>query len=420
MRLSSPLRGIAVILVVIAAAALYQRLIGGSDDADGASGGSPVAARDLLLRLHDLPPGYVNYAGPREGDDREEPLCSHLTKPTDTPAALASVIKRFRPGGCLAAYARLYTVPEIAPTAAMLGTGAMRLGSNDAADAVWKVVPTMLGRVAGNRPPRPVPTATTIGDETILLHAPVPPFPLNYFGKKASYLVWRSGTVLATVLAVTDSYAQADQIVADLAPKQQEHVLEPTPYTKAERFDAEVGLDDPAIPFPLYWLGRKFTPGGKLPPNQLYESGYRGKPLPESNEGGIEEGPGAPLEVNYNNIWLETWTSATWSVFSNSKAGRAITSWKCTQTRSVALPEGSATIFGGYKKDTGRCPKSAPKAFTAWVDLGGVKVVVNAPAAADFIELVNPYGSFAGMEAIVRSLKLRPKPLYRAPPGAGR
>jgi hypothetical protein len=41
-----------------------------------------------------------------------------------------------------------------------------------------------------------------------------------------------------------------------------------------------------------------------------------------------------------------------------------------------------------------------------------VKVVVNAPPAPDFIETVNPYGSFKGMEAIVCSLRLRPKPAY--------
>jgi hypothetical protein len=41
-----------------------------------------------------------------------------------------------------------------------------------------------------------------------------------------------------------------------------------------------------------------------------------------------------------------------------------------------------------------------------------VKVVVNAPPAPDFIETVNPYGSFEGMEAIVHGLRLRPRPAY--------
>lgn len=91
---------------------------------------------------------------------------------------------------------------------------------------------------------------------------------------------------------------------------------------------------------------------------------------------------------------------------------KAIASWKCTRTRTVPVAGGSATIFGGYKKNYARCPRKAPRAFTAWVDVAGVKIVVNPPPAPDFIETVNPYGSFEGMEAIVGALRERPKPLY--------
>jgi hypothetical protein len=395
---------IASLIVVALAAAIVVSETGGATAANGARSASPLG---LLLRLHDLPPGYLNYAGPREGEDAEEPLCGRLTNPEDTPPGLASVVERFHPKGCLAVYARIYTVPDATPSAAMVATGALPLPNATAADAVWEVVPTMLGRLSGDVRPHRVPTETKIGDETELLHTPVPPFPLNYFGKKASYLVWRDGNVLATALAVSDSYATSDQVVAELAPRQQMHVHAPTPYTAAERYDGEVGLDDPAIPFPVYWLGREFRPGGKLPPNLLGQSYYRGKPRPEQTRGS-EEGPGAPLGISYYNIQLDTWTPATWPVFTGSRTGRAITSWKCTQTRTVTLPAGSATIYGGYKGDPQKCPRRAPEAFTAWVDFGSVKVVVNPPFAADFIEVVNPYGTFAGMEAIVRALRVRP------------
>jgi hypothetical protein len=173
-----------------------------------------------------------------------------------------------------------------------------------------------------------------------------------------------------------------------------------------------VALDDPSLETSAYWLGRNFKPGGGLPDNRLFESYSRSAPEPKSKEGLLEEGPGALLHIGYQNIWLDTWTPATWNVFAGSKTGKAITTWKCTRTRIVTLPEGTATIFGGYKRDFARCPKQAPEAFTAWVDIGGVKVVVNPPLAADFIETVNPYGSFEGMEAIVRTLRLRPKPAY--------
>jgi hypothetical protein len=258
-----------------------------------------------------------------------------------------------------------------------------------------------------------VKTSARIGAQTRLFHTTRAWFPYQIRGRqKASFLVWRSGNTVAAVVAVGGSVATNDRVVAELAPRQQLHVLEPTPYTKAERSDAEVGLDDPAIDLPVYWLGRVFEPGGKLPSTELYESGYRGKPIPEETAGGIAEGPYAPLEANYESIRLATWTPQTWHVFAGSQTGKVITSWKCTQTRTVPIAGGSATIFGGYKEGYARCPKKAPRAFTAWVDVAGVKIVVNPPFAPDFIETVNPYGSFEGMEAILGALVERPKPLY--------
>ena len=163
-----------------------------------------------------------------------------------------------------------------------------------------------------------------------------------------------------------------------------------------------------------YWLGRNFRLSSGLPDNRLFDSYFTGKAGPETFDG-FAEGPSAPLSIRYTNIQLDTWTPATWSVFAGSKTGKAITSWKCTQTRTIALPDGTATIFGGYKKNFKQCPGEAPKAFTAWVDTGGVKVVVNAPFAADFIEVVNPYGSFKGMEAIIHGLTRRSSRLPSAP-----
>jgi hypothetical protein len=89
-----------------------------------------------------------------------------------------------------------------------------------------------------------------------------------------------------------------------------------------------------------------------------------------------------------------------------------LTTWRCTQTRALALPDGStATIYGGYRRDYKRCPDKAPSAFTARVEVGGMHLVVNAPWSPNDI-FHTPYDSFAGMEAIVRALELRPKPVY--------
>jgi O-acetyl-ADP-ribose deacetylase (regulator of RNase III) len=367
------------------------------------------------LRLNDLPAGYLKLDLQEEQGERV--FCSRLHHVEDTPAEIARLVDRFHPKGCIGTYYRLYSVPGQSPGPLVVGTGVLAMDNDEAADAAWGAVPELLARLMSGRKPRPVPVSEEIGAATELFHARKTPrfYPIyRKVGAKASFLVWRSGHTLATIMVIGESFADIDSAAVELARRQQKHIRNPTRYTLAERFDGEVPLDDPAVDIPVYWLGRNFRPGGDLPNNRLFDSYFTGKAGPETHDG-FAEGPNAPLNIRYTNIRLATWTPATWSVFASSETGKAITRWKCTQTRTVALPEGTATIFGGYKKNFTRCPKEAPRAFTAWVDIGGVKVVVNAPFAADFIEVVNPYGSFEGMEAIVRSLTRRSSQLPSAP-----
>jgi hypothetical protein len=368
----------------------------------------------MILRLGDLPHGYLNLELQEEqGDDV---FCSRLTDPEDTPPKMARFVRRYHPRGCIGAYYQLYTLPGEAPGPAVAATGVLALQSDRAADASWAVVPEILGRLLGDRPPKEVKATERVGRATRLFHARLKDFngrtgPVS----TTSFLVWRSGNTLAVVEVFGNDRAADDRMAAALARLQQTHIRKPTRYTRAERFDGEVPLDDPAIDLPVYWLGRNFRPGGDLADNRLFDSGFSGKATKESVKP-FREGAGAPLYIRYETIRLDTWSPGTWPVFTRSQTSKAITTWKCTETRTVALPEGSATIFGGYRRDYERCPKKQPQAFTAWVDVGGVKVVVNSPPAPDFIETVNPYGTFAGMEAIVRGLTLRPKPVYSAAP----
>jgi hypothetical protein len=355
-----------------------------------------------VLRLSDLPLGYLKYDLREEQGERI--YCSRLTHPEDTPPKMGKFVDRFGPRGCLTAYYRLYTPPGEETGPGLAAAGVLPLRSDAAADAGWAVVPEMLGRISGSL--REVKAKERVGRASRLFHAPVGGF-FKRIGDRATFFVWRSGNTLGATFAIGRSFRELDRQAAALARLQDAHIRKPTRYTLAERFDGEVPLDDPKVDVPVYWLGRNFRPGGDLPDNRLFDSGFPGKPTKESTEP-FEEGPGAPLYVRYRNIRLHTWTPANWGVFAKSKAGRAIVTWKCTETRTIPLAEGTATIYGGYKKDFKRCPEKPPRAFTAWVDFGGVKVVVNAPLASDFIETVNPYGSFAGMEAIVRGLRLRP------------
>jgi hypothetical protein len=409
MAVSSGFRIGAIALVAVLAAALGVVLGDSSSDAAGGYRPLKVNQSEMVLRLTDLPPGFGNgYLGEGRGSDGL--LCEAFSDPSAQHGALVGFVRKYRPGGCIAAYGSRYEIPGEQPVAPIVFSGVLALGSAAAAEDAWNLVPTLLGRSLSGAPPRKEETSIEVGARTRLFHTSRAWFPYLIRGKhKASLLAWRSGNTIAAVVAMGGSVATNDRVVAELAPRQQAHVLEPTPYTAAERSDAEVGLDDPAIDIPVYWLGRTFRPGGGLPNNRLFASGFSEEATPETHEGGLAEGPYAPLNVFYANIRLGIWTPETWGVFTASKTSRAITAWKCTRTRTIPLAEGSATIYGGYKENFRRCPKEAPKAFTAWVDVGGVKVVVNAPPAPDFIETINPYGSFAGMEAIVRGLVLRPK-----------
>ncbi len=412
MAASSRLRSGAIALVGILAAAFALTTLT-RDGADAATARYRPPKTDqarLILRLHDLPAGFLNLELREERGGK--PICSRLTHSSDTPPRLAKFVLAFHPRGCFAGYSRLFTVPGEEPAPALVGTGVMALGSDAAADAGWAVLPTLLGQLFHKGELHEVRTDLEVGTATRLFHVKKLPYPYARVGRNVTFLAWRSADTLAAVMTTGLPFADLDRFAAEFAERQQAHIDKPTRYRQAERFDGEVGLDDPAIDLPVYWLGRNFRPGHELPPNRLFQSGFLSEPIPEEDLRFGSEGPEAALQVDYANIWLDTWTPATWDVFANSKTGRVLTTWKCTQTRTVTVPGGSATIFSGYDENFRRCPKRDPDVFDAWVEIGGVTVVVNAPPTPDFIERVNPYGSFKGMEAIVRALKLRPPPAY--------
>jgi hypothetical protein len=365
----------------------------------------------LTLRLTDLPPGYLN-ARLQEGLE-DEPYCAPLTDPEDTPPKLARFVRRYHPKGCVGAYYSLYTVPgqEFAPPT--VGTGVLALHSKRAANAGWAVVPVLLGRLMKDRVPREVAAPETIARATRLFHSKEKVVPGRENARTASFLVWRSGNTIASVLVVADSFAEGDRIAAELARRQQAHIKRPTRYTGAERFDGDVPLDDPALEVPVYWLGLNFKPGHGLPSNRFFD-GYAPEPYAPTGKSsiGLEEAPGSVLGLRYSNFHIDSWSAATWPLYLEAPASRLLTSWHCTEARTIALPSGgSATIYGGYRRDYRRCPDKAPSAFTGWAEIGGMHIVVNSPWSPDSI-FHTPYDSFAGMEAIVRALEPRAKPVY--------
>ncbi|MGN6202325.1 MAG: hypothetical protein ACTHNY_07965 [Solirubrobacterales bacterium] len=205
----------AALLAAFAAALLLSR-------ADASRGPSANPAW-LILRLSDLSLGYLNLELVEEQHDHI--YCSRLTHPEDTPVRMGRFVDRFHPRGCLGGYSRLYTPPGEEEGPELIGTGSLPLQSDAAADAGWKVVPEILGRLMPD-PPHEVKAKERVGKATRLFHVEAPQI-VKSTGDKQTFLVWRSGNTLAAVSAIGDSFAEIDRQAAELARLQDAHIRKP-------------------------------------------------------------------------------------------------------------------------------------------------------------------------------------------------
>jgi len=357
----------------------------------------------LLLRFSDLVLGYMNFDF-SEGENRPI-FCSQLTHPEDTPPKLKRFILRFHPRGCIGAFFRLFAPPGREQGPRFIGTGVMALGSDRAADAAWRMVPILLGRLLGGQPPREVDPGIRIGDATRRFHTTLQG-EAGFLGSRTSFLVWRSGNTLAVVETFGPKLGEDDRNATQLAPLQQAHIENPTRYTGAERYDAEVPLDDPALKQPVYWLGRNFKPTG-LSPTRLADADT----FASQTE---REKTGKEIRLAYENadsdyLVIDEWNPRQWQVFQKSKLSHTLVSWHCTETRTVQLPEGTATIYAGYKRDYRKCPTGPPTSFTARASLPGAFVSVETPFTLHFAFPSRIYNSYEAMETILGGLTLRAK-----------
>jgi hypothetical protein len=389
---------LAVVIALLVSIAAMIVLTGAA--ADPRSPEDP--AERLVLRLNDLPHGYFPFF--LEGSNFEftcEPL-----DPSEPQPALANFIKRYSPRGCIGIYVRFYRVPGLVSHAEMVGTAALDAGSIQAAEAGFAVAPEILDELTEDETAEEIATTATVGDATRLFHWQNAPSFFNHSRRVGSFLVWRSGDVLGTVLASAGSLETSDRIAGELARRQQEHIEAPTPYTRAERNASEVGLDDPALTLPVYWLERSFKPGHGLPVARFESGGtahYFGEGL-----------TAAKVELQYSKgLSLSSWTKAGWRRFLASPDGREIFAERCLKSTDVAVPSGSARIYTGHVAGFRPCAAGSSRRFFAVVHLGGVVVGVRISGCRDCPEPPRgTYNSLAGMKAVVRALRLRPEPTY--------
>ena len=364
---------------MIAFCALFAALAG------SAAGAVEPAQIGMLVRFHELPGGYTI------GD---EGVGCGIIDPEGTEPPLSEFLGRRLPRLCEATYERRFVVVGDDPAPPRVDSAVVDLRTVAAARAAEKLLPELVARLTGNGVSKEARTTVAIGADTRLFHGSAL---VEGRGRPASLIAWRQGRLLGTTLVAGESRAANDREAARLARVQRAHMQRPTPYPAKERDDLLVPLENPAIKLPIYWLGRSFDPGGGGDPLPLTEA--YGPLL----EGEAPEGTKLELWYDHGAFHLGTWTPASWSTYVAGKLGHVLLAWHCTKKTSLAVPEGTATIYVGYDKNYGACPRRSPDVFAAVVERGGVVLGIGLPGC---YTCLGAGPDRAEMEAAVAALKL--------------
>jgi hypothetical protein len=397
-----------IIAACVAMVTIALTLVGSRAIADGnaTTAGTPGGdALQDLLRLHDLPLGYR-----WESESFVElpfTLGCNSIEPAEAQPRLAAFLARYSPAGCMALYTRLFRVEGGQPAPLAVGTGALDAGSVKGAEAGLMVSRELLSHLLGDELPTEVSPPTTIGDATRLYH-------WEHGGlfapdeRSSSFLVWRSGNVVASIFVGGGPAVANDREAAQLARLQQARIEAPTPYTPAEVDDTEVALEDPALKMPLYWLGRTFTPGGGFPAMKLADTSSSTGP------GGAHAGLfyaahliGPPGE----GLFVDLWSAKRWKRL-QAKGRPFPNSLRCPTVHKAGRIRPGAAILQGFEPYDRRCHDRRHRSWALRVRFG--RVVVTAETANICATCARAgtgsYNSFKGMAEIARGLVRRPRP----------
>jgi hypothetical protein len=356
------------------------------------SGDLVALGEETVLRLHDLPPGY------QIGDDSG---CGPWIPEGEPDGVIRFIVENW-PEGCDFEYERLFELPGT-DSAPLVYSGSSVFPTLASADRGFELLSGIEERSQDTKLREVVP-APQIGDRARLFRSE-DVLVEGRSNRSGSFLVWRQGRIVSQLLIAGRAPAANSRIALRLAALQQARVEAPSPYTEAERNDAAVALDDPSLGYPVYWLGSTFAPGHGLPATALEDA------FTVSGPG--EAPPGEKAMLWYDEFHVDLWTRTSWTTFERSALGPLNRRWRCTNSNRVALADGHADVFAAYGKDFRRCPKRPPDRFYAIAHLGHMVVGVNLIFCTHCLGPGSgPYNSRAGMEAIVRGLVVRPKPVY--------
>jgi hypothetical protein len=350
---------------------------GGESDAPSSQDFSDLEV--MMLRLADLPRGF------REGDDAG---CGQFASTEGTSPDLDEFLVETLPRGCSAEFIRAWGDGPVSVQGAVLA-----FTTPDEARRAWDVRAELFRRLEGVFISQESETDNP-GDDAAR-------FDSEGLNEPGAGVVWRDGRLLAVVYEEGLIGEEGRRFAADLARKQDQRIRSPEPLSEAEN-GREVGLDDPSIAVPVYWLGREFEPAG-LPRLELYEGVHLAG----------ERGPGNEIKLDYSGeglrfgVSVDLWRPATWERFKTTRLGRMVWDSPCARRSDLRVQGGRATIYGGY--GSGGCPKSEPDHWLSHVYLDGVVLAVNMPNcyACAGGSSGNPYNSRRGMEAVVQRLRRR-------------
>jgi hypothetical protein len=338
-----------------------------------------------VLRAGDLPRGYV------EGDDTG---CGLATTEGDD-QALESLFAKEQPRACIIelnlAWAGAKGPRSVTSAAYVFHDAA-------AASRGFRATTPLLEYTASLSPRQT--QVTDLGDEGQIVRG-------RGLNNPAVGVVWRSGNVLAMLVVepVDEPAALA------FARLQQRRIAGTSAAVPPPMDTVELELDDPALKLPVYWLGRSFDPAGPLSKLDLAAASV------------VATGPGNSVKLDYGGvarghaigITLDLWQPDAWERFRQTRLGRLVWDSGCARKTTLRLPDGHAEIFQGYgtrQPLEPPCPSRPPDRVLAHVYLRGVVVAVDMPycyGCAGPPVLRNPYETVAGMTAIAKGLRLRPR-----------
>jgi len=239
----------------------------------------------------------------------------------------------------------------------------------------------------------PLNVSGSVGDQLLA-------FRLDGYPGPGTVLMWRSGSVLALVLAAGPASDPTTQAALRLATAQQARMATPTPLLPSDLDDVEVPLDDPGITVPVQWLGHELPAAGGRPALSL--DAVDG-PTPFSPRG-IE--PYASLEYSSSHprryVHLQLWPPRTMRQFLRSPQLARL----CIRRFDAHVEGMDVTLLGSYQP-IGACKHRRPEVWSAVAFFDGVAVQLEANSCYPCQARPRPYDSPAGLRALLRALRPR-------------